>query len=144
MITKIKQLLNTLISEESPEFDTTSAIVCILCQVSVADDKPSREEEAAVVNTLMKLVNVDKEKATELLKMGMKEISNDHSVFDFTSQLRDLESDDRVDLIKAMWVIAYADNNLDEMEEALIRKVAALIYVSHSDFIRTKLEVSPA
>ena len=144
MITKIKQLLNTLISEESPEFDTTSAIVCILCQVSVADDKPSREEEAAVVNTLVKLVNVDTGKASELLEMGMKEISNDHSVFDFTSQLRDLESDARVDLIKAMWVVAYADGNLDEMEEALIRKVAALIYVSHSDFIRTKLEVSPA
>jgi len=29
------------------------------------------------------------------------------------------------------------------MEEALIRKVAALIYVNHSDFIRTKLAVIP-
>jgi len=42
-----------------------------------------------------------------------------------------------------MWQVAYADGHLDEMEEALIRKVATLIYVNHSDFIRTKLAVMP-
>ena len=40
-----------------------------------------------------------------------------------------------------MWEVAYADGHLDVMEEALIRKVAGLIYVNHSDFIRAKLAV---
>ena len=143
MITKIKRLLNTLTPEESPKFDSTLAIVCLLCEVCVADENASKEEKIAIINTLEKLVDIDKEKAAELLKVGMQEITISNSVFDFTSQLGDLGSEARIDLIKAMWEIAYADGHLDKMEEALIRKVAALIYVNHSDFIRTKLSVNP-
>ncbi|WP_051368505.1 TerB family tellurite resistance protein [Psychromonas sp. SP041] len=144
MITKIKQLLNTFIPEENPQFDSTLAIVCLLCEVCVADENISKEEKAVIVHSLEKLVNIEKEKASELLKVGMKEITTSTSVFDFTSQLGDLDNEARIDLIKAMWEVAYADGHLDEMEEALIRKVAALIYVNHSDFIRTKLTVNPA
>ena len=42
-----------------------------------------------------------------------------------------------------MWQVAYADNVLDPIEEAIIRKVAELLYVNHSDFIRAKLSVAP-
>jgi uncharacterized tellurite resistance protein B-like protein len=37
-----------------------------------------------------------------------------------------------------MWELAYADAELDKYEEYVIRKVADLIYVSHSEFIRAK------
>jgi hypothetical protein len=37
--------------------------------------------------------------------------------------------------------VAYADQHLDRYEDHLVRKVADLIHVRHSDFIRTKLEV---
>ena len=46
-----------------------------------------------------------------------------------------------MELIKNMWEVAYADGNLDRYEEHLIRRVAELLYVSHSDFIKTKLAV---
>jgi uncharacterized tellurite resistance protein B-like protein len=39
-----------------------------------------------------------------------------------------------------MWVIAFSDEELDKYEEYLIRKVSNLIYVSHSDFIKSKLK----
>lgn len=143
MITKIKQLLNSFIVEESPEYDNTLAIVCLLCEVCLADENHTKEEELAIIHTLQKLVNINEEKATELLKAAMQEVKTSHSVFDFTSKLTDLDAEMRIALIKAMWEVAYADGELDLMEEALIRKVAALIYVNHSDFIRTKLAVIP-
>jgi len=40
-----------------------------------------------------------------------------------------------------MWKIAYADGNLDKYEEHLIRKTSDLIHISHSDYIKIKLEV---
>jgi uncharacterized tellurite resistance protein B-like protein len=40
--------------------------------------------------------------------------------------------------MKAMWEMAYADGNLDKYEDYIIRKVADLIYVPHSEFIRAK------
>ena len=37
-----------------------------------------------------------------------------------------------------MWAIAYADGDLDKYEEYIIRKVADLLHVSHSDFMHAK------
>jgi len=143
MITKIKQLLNSLIPPDTSKLDDTLAIVSLLCEVCIADEKTEASEKAAVVHTLKKLIGIDDEKASELLTMGMEEVRKGRSLFDFTSQLRDLDNAMRIKLVKAMWAVAYADGYLDPMEEALIRKVAALIYVNHSDFIRAKLAVMP-
>jgi len=41
-----------------------------------------------------------------------------------------------------MWRVAMADNALSRYEEHVIRKVADLLYVSHSDFIRSKSEAT--
>ena len=41
-----------------------------------------------------------------------------------------------------MWQVAYADDHLDPIEEAVIRKVAELLYVNHSEFIRAKLSIT--
>lgn len=43
--------------------------------------------------------------------------------------------------MKAMWEMAYADGNLDKYEDYIIRKVADLIYVPHTEFIRAKSQV---
>jgi len=110
-----------------------------LCEVCIADENHAAEEELAIIHTLQKLVHIDQAKAAELLKAAMQEVKTSNSVFDFTSKLTDLDYEMRIALIKAMWEVAYADGELDLMEEALIRKVAALI----SDFIRTKLAVIP-
>jgi uncharacterized tellurite resistance protein B-like protein len=40
-----------------------------------------------------------------------------------------------------MWELAFADGDLSKYEEYVIRKVADLIYVSHSEFIRAKTVV---
>jgi uncharacterized tellurite resistance protein B-like protein len=47
----------------------------------------------------------------------------------------------KIELIENMWRIAFSDKRLDKYEDHLIRKVSELIYVSHSDFIKTKLKI---
>ena len=141
MIAQVKKLLNSFMPEEDLEFDNTLAIVCLLCEVCLADENCTAEEEATILQTLKKLVNISSAEAVALLKAGMEEIKVSNSVYDFTSQLSNLDAEMRIALIKAMWEVAYADGQLNLKEEALIRKVAALIYVSHGDFIRTKLAV---
>ena len=43
-----------------------------------------------------------------------------------------------------MWRVAFADGEIDRYEDGVIRRVAELIYVAHSDFIRMKLDVKNA
>lgn len=41
-------------------------------------------------------------------------------------------------LMQGLWRVACADGEIHPYEELLIRRLADLLYVSHSDFIRTK------
>jgi uncharacterized tellurite resistance protein B-like protein len=65
-------------------------------------------------------------------------------MYQFTQQVNEHCSvQDKFDLIAGMWRIAYADGELDKYEEYVIRKVADLIHVAHSDFIRAKHHSRP-
>lgn len=50
----------------------------------------------------------------------------------------------KVDLIRQLWQVAFADGEADPYEDHYVRKIAELIYVSHTDFISAKLEVQSA
>ncbi len=87
---------------------------------------------------------MDKTQINELM-VSAKNISQEaNSLFEFTDKLRGLSAEMRINLVTAMWEVAYADGELDPIEEMIIRKVSQLIYVSHNDFIRTKLTVLSA
>jgi uncharacterized tellurite resistance protein B-like protein len=57
----------------------------------------------------------------------------------FTSMINDnYEYDQKVNLLTLMWKVAFVDDNLDKYEEAMIRKIADLLYISHRDYIKVK------
>jgi uncharacterized tellurite resistance protein B-like protein len=75
----------------------------------------------------------------ELLKDAEDNADQATSTFEFTRVVKEYFDDaQRVELLLALWRVAYADGVLDKYEEHFIRKVSDLLYVSHSDFIRAK------
>ena len=146
MIQSIKSFFNQIVDgniKENQEVDTNLAIAALLCQVSQADHSVDEQEEAAQIQMLGKLLSLTEADAKALLQEAALRSENSASLYEFTDQLRDLSHQQRFELIQSMWQVAYADNVLDPIEEAIIRKVAELLYVNHSDFIRAKLSVAP-
>jgi uncharacterized tellurite resistance protein B-like protein len=143
MIKKVTNYLSSILKNEDHDIkkDNRIAIASLLCAVAYADHDTSDLELLAIEASLIKLLNVNKEKIQVLMNLAAEEVQQSNSIFDFTSQLEDLYQDERINIIEAMWRTAYADNHLDEIEEAVIRRVAGLIYVPHSEFIRTKLKI---
>jgi uncharacterized tellurite resistance protein B-like protein len=45
-------------------------------------------------------------------------------------------------VLEMLWRVAYADRHLDAHEEHLLRELAELLYLPHSEFIRAKLTVT--
>ena len=92
-------------------------------------------------DSLTRLLDLSNEEATSLLDRAEVKSKESASLYEFTSQLRELSQETRFDLIKAMWEIAHADGEIDPLEDAVIRKTAELLYVDHSEFIRAKLQI---
>ncbi len=47
-------------------------------------------------------------------------------------------------MVEMLWQVALADRRLDKHEDHLVRRIAELLYVSHSDLIRIRNRVRPA
>lgn len=143
MFSKIADFFNSL-SQQSGIADIDEyrlAIAALLCEVSNADHNISQEEEVVIEHTLGKLLSIDDELAKFLLIEAKEKITTSSSLYDFTSRLAELDFDTRSGLIEAMWEVAYADNQLDPVEELVIRKVSDLLYLEHSEYIQAKLAV---
>ena len=117
------------------------AIASLLCEVAGADHQINESERVAKLQLLQRLLGLDEEQAKVLLAQAEPKVEQSVSLYDFTSQLRDLSQPVRIDLIKAMWEVAHADGEIDPIEDSVIRKTAELLYVDHSDVIKTKLNV---
>ena len=47
-------------------------------------------------------------------------------------------------VVEMLWQVALADRSLDKHEDHLVRRIAELLYVSHSDLIRIRNRVRSA
>lgn len=47
-------------------------------------------------------------------------------------------AEQKFDLVRGLWQVAVADREIHHHEEALVRRLADLLYVPHRDFIRAK------
>ncbi|MEZ8802984.1 TerB family tellurite resistance protein [Vibrio splendidus] len=136
-----KQLIEGQDLSKSQGTSPNVAIASLLCEVAGADHQINESERVAKLQLLQRLLDLDEEQAKVLLEQAEPKVEQSVSLYDFTSQLRDLSQPVRIDLIKAMWEVAHADGEIDPIEDSVIRKTAELLYVDHSDFIKTKLNV---
>ncbi|MCY9874756.1 TerB family tellurite resistance protein [Vibrio barjaei] len=137
-----KQLIEGDDLSNNKSISPNLAIAALLCEVSNADYQVEEEEEKAKLSLIERLLELNERESKTLLAQAQEQTKNSASLYDFTSGLRELSQEKRFDLIKAMWEVANADGVIDPLEDAVIRKVAELLYVDHSEFIRAKIQVT--
>lgn len=132
-------------AEESPEDHEHTlrlATAALLLEVSQSDSEVDERETQRLIDILETRYQLEKSELEQLLAMAREEARDATSLYQFTRLFNDAyDYEEKVALVSHLWEIAYADGNLDRYEEHLIRRVADLLYLTHSDYIRTKLSV---
>ena len=118
------------------------ACAALLVEVMNSDHELDEREQQEFMAVLQKSYNIAESDLEELSQLAKDEAFEATSLYEFTKLINDsYDYEQKVALIENMWRIAFSDKRLDKYEDHLIRKVSELIYVSHSDFIKTKLKV---
>ena len=87
--------------------------------------------------------SVSPEQARELAAAAESHADDATSLFPFTRLITsECSMEDRIRIVRMLWEVSCADGHIDAHEEHLVRKVADLLYVPHSEFIRAKLQES--
>jgi len=117
----------------------------LLIEVINSDNKFDDRERDKLLEILSSKLDIQKEELDNFTELAQKKTEDSTSLYEFTREINDqYEYEEKVSLITDLWGIAYSDGKLDKYEDYVIRKIADLIYVSHTDFIKSKLKVKNA
>jgi uncharacterized tellurite resistance protein B-like protein len=145
MLKAIKEFLEKqlLLPEEqgapSVEHSLRLATAALLVEMSRQDDTIQAEEREAVARALRERFELSKKEVDELYAMAEQEVSEAIDYYQFTSLMKEhftLEQKEKV--IELLWQVAIADGRIDRYEEHMVRRIAELLYLPHSSFIRAK------
>ena len=129
-------------NQNEPAYTVELATAALLSEIVNADNQVTETEREEYEKQLRKHVNVDDDAMALLLKRGQETADDAIDLVHFTQVLnKHCNADERVRVVKSLWSIAYADESLAPLEESTIRQIADLLYVPHSQYIKTKLDV---
>ena len=146
MIKRIKDLLSNFSNQEEVIEDKKissldKACSALLIEVAYADKVFDESEINSLRKSLKETYDIDEEIINELISDAKKTIDESTSLYEYTRVVNDeFDYADKLELLSRIWKLAFADGNLDKYEDHLIRKISDLIHISHSDFIKIKLD----
>lgn len=150
MLRKLTALFDNAFSRDNDdaaarEHALRVATALLLIEVARADYADDLAEDATVLASLKQFFALD-DAAAELLRDEARSTA-DRAVElqQFTRRLHEqLSTAEKHRVVEMLWQVALADRRLDKHEDHLVRRIAELLYVSHSDLIRIRNRVRAA
>jgi uncharacterized tellurite resistance protein B-like protein len=125
-----------------PEHALNLATALLLVEVARADYTEDVSEERMIEELLRQHFDLNDEEIDLLITQARAEADYSASLQQFTRQLHEqLSVAEKHRIIEMLWRVALADQHLDKHEDHLIRRIAGLLYVSHTDLIRLRNSV---
>lgn len=120
---------------------TRLACAALLMEVINSDHELDERERERFLDVLRDSFDLAGEDLRTLAELAEQEARDATSLYEFTRLINDAYDYGRkTELVENMWRLAFSDERLHRYEDHLIRKVADLLHVPHSDFIRAKLK----
>ncbi len=134
---------STLPTPAEREHALQLALALVMLEVSYADFDIAPEELATIATVLRREFNLTEQECANLMELAIQDHHTKTSLHDTLRLLNNtLCEPDKLRLMKSLWRVARADQRIDKYEEYHLRKIAGLLYISHADFIRAKLETA--
>ncbi|MFQ5562292.1 MAG: TerB family tellurite resistance protein [Parvularculaceae bacterium] len=106
------------------------AVAALLVEAACADDRYDDDERALIGEILAAQFNLAPTEAAALRKEGEQAQAEAFDIHRFTKIAKNMEPAEKTALIERLWEIVLSDGERDPHEDALVRRVCGLIYVS--------------
>lgn len=115
------------------------AAAVLLVEVAKSDHAFDERETARLREVLAANWSLDDGDLDDLVRVARDKADADASLHAHVDLInRRFTPDRKFDLVRGLWEVACADGEIHHHEELLVRRLADLLHVSHSDFIRSK------
>lgn len=136
------RLLGLTPGQPAPAQSPALVVAQLLIEIARADQTVQDAELGVIRKHLSEAYGLSGEQLERLVGEAGRQVDAATSLYDTVKRVNDsFSSEQRAELMRALWQVAYADGKLDQYEEALLRRMADLLYVPPSVFIREKLRL---
>jgi len=142
MLAQIRKLLAAPESSQGGPDQLQIAVAVLLVEAARMDDHFDDAERAVIERLLAEKFELTQAATRELLKLAEATAESSNQLHPFTRlAVQRMDPQQRIRLVEMLWETAYADGVLDPEEDALLRRVAGLIYVSDADRVAARQRV---
>ena len=115
--------------------------LCLAFEVANADNDIDVREKDLILGKIKESIDVSVLTEKEIFDVIQEESQKRVSFYDMINDInKNLNKKEKIDVLKMLWEIAYADKVLDVDEERIIRRSAEMLGIKPSIVLQTKEE----
>ncbi|NMA98000.1 MAG: TerB family tellurite resistance protein [Phyllobacteriaceae bacterium] len=113
--------------------DPKLAVAALLVHLAGVDGTMQEAERSAIRGALMDQYDLDEAAVEKLVRDAARRDAESTDFYKFTSVLTQLDMDERIEIVRMMWTVVFADRRNHELEDNMVWRIAELIGVSSRD-----------
>ena len=115
-------------SEDKYQKDELIKISALFIHAAKIDENYTSKEEKIIKQALVK-IGAKKQDIDYLILEGKKIDENTNQILDFTKQVKIMNNESKINIVKTLWQIIYSNGDADMYETNLMRRLAGLLYI---------------
>lgn len=133
----------TVIQVQDLEHSLRLATAALMVEMMLDDGETHDAEVNVLKKRLQQTFALSNTETSDLFDLAHSAAKQAVDYHQFTNLIaKNFTQEQKIKVIENLWAIAYADGHLDPYEELMVRRIADLIYVSHSDFMKAKHKIT--
>lgn len=128
-ITRLFNRPETTLDEHDPKL----SVAALLVHLAAVDGQMKDAERQAIRAALQDHYGLDGSSVDNLVKEAARRDAEAVDFYKFTTAITQLEMEDRIEIIRMMWTVVFADSKNHELEDNMVWRIAELIGVSSRD-----------
>ena len=115
-------------------------IAALLIHAAKIDETYTEKEKKIVLDFIQTNFN-DTSLSERILREAEKLEADSNQLLNFTKIIKESDKEQKKDIIEQLWKILISDNNVDQYESNLMRRICGLIYFSDKENGEIKMKV---
>ena len=115
-------------------------VACLMIHAARIDENYTDNEKKIIKKTLTKLDNSNEDIDKLIIEAEKKEADSNH-IQEFTKNIKSMNKDNKIEIVKNIWSIILSDGTSDIFEENLMRRLSGLLYIDAKTMGDIKLDI---
>mgnify|MGYP006000815231 FL=1 len=121
------------------DLESVTGISALLVHAAKIDEIYTKHEKDLIRNFIQSYL--EGENINEIIEKAEQIESNSNQLLNYTNIIKQKSMDIKKDIIEHLWKVIISDNNIDQYESNLMRRICGLIYFSDKECAEIKLKL---